>query len=91
MAKRSGHWVRVEFADDRLPTAQHGFDVLTMDDLLGRLAAFDSRKSRVIELRYFGGLSLDETATVLQISRATVDRDWRAARAWLYQQLTDGS
>ncbi len=91
MAKRSGQWVRVEFDDDQLPTTQHGFDVLTMDGLLARLAAFDPRKSRVIELRYFGGLSLDETATVLHISRATVDRDWRAARAWLYQQLTNGS
>src|SRR5262245_55632071 len=91
MAKRSGQWMRVELDDAQLPTTQHGFDVLTMDELLARLAAFDPRKSRVIELRYFGGLSLDETATVLQISRATVDRDWRAARAWLAQQLTDGS
>ena len=91
MAKRSGQWIRVEFEDDQLPITQHGFDVLTIDDLLARLAAFDVRKSRVIELRYFGGLTLDETATVLRVSRATVDREWRTARAWLYQQLTDGS
>jgi RNA polymerase sigma factor (TIGR02999 family) len=90
MAKRSGRWVRVEFDND-LPAAQHGFNVLVIDQLLTRLAGFDARKSRVIELRYFGGLSLDETAQVLQISRATVDREWRTARAWLYQQLTDGS
>lgn len=90
MAKRSGRWVRVEFDND-LPAAQHGFNVLVIDQLLTRLATFDARKSRVIELRYFGGLSLDETAQVLQISRATVDREWRTARAWLYQQLTDGS
>ena len=74
-----------------LPAARRGFDVLAIDELLTRLAAFDARKSRVIELRYFGGLSLEETAQVLQISRATVDREWRTARAWLYQQLTDGS
>jgi RNA polymerase sigma factor (sigma-70 family) len=91
MAKRSGQWVRVDFEDATLPTAQHGFDVLAIDELLIKLAAFDARKSRVIELRYFGGLSLDETAQVLQISRATVDREWRTARAWLHQQLTHAS
>jgi RNA polymerase sigma factor (TIGR02999 family) len=91
MAKRSGHWVRVELEEGHLPTTQHGFDVLVIDGLLTELAAFDARKGRVIELRFFGGLSLDETAQILQISRATVDREWRAARAWLYQQLTDGS
>src|SRR5262245_5868509 len=91
MAKRSGQWLRVELEDAELPTKQHGFDVIAMDDLLTKLAGFDARKSRVIELRYFGGLSLDETAQVLQISRATVDREWRTARAWLYRELTDGS
>src|SRR5262245_52844606 len=91
MAKRSGQWVRVELDDAQLPTTQHGFDVLTMDDLLARLPAFDPPKSRVAELRYVGGLSLDETAAILKISHATVDRDWRAARAWLAQQLIDGS
>jgi RNA polymerase sigma-70 factor (ECF subfamily) len=92
MAKRSGQWIRVEFEDaGPLPTTQHGFDVLVIDDLLTRLAAFDARKSRIIELRYFGGLTLDEAAETMQISRATIDREWRAARAWLYQHLTDGS
>ena len=82
-------------ADDRLMAlryaGQHGFDVLAVDELLTRLAGFDARKSRVIELRYFGGLSLEETAQVLQISRATVYREWRTARTRLHQELTDGA
>ena len=64
------------------------FDVLALDELLVRLAAFDARKSRVVELRYFGGLSLEETACVLDIAPRTVEREWRAARAWLHSQLT---
>ena len=68
-----------------------GFDVLILDTLLDRLAAFDARKSRVVELRYFGGLSLEETAHVLEVSQATIDREWRAARAWLHAELTRGS
>jgi RNA polymerase sigma-70 factor, ECF subfamily len=91
MAKRSGRWLRVEFEDANLPMTPHGLDVLAIDDLLTQLAAFDLRKSRVIELRFFAGLSLDETAAALQISRATVDREWRTARAWLNQQLSNGS
>jgi RNA polymerase sigma factor (TIGR02999 family) len=91
MAKRSGQWLRVDFEDAALPTTQHGFDVLAIDELLIQLAEFDARKCRVIELRYFGGLSLDEAAQVLQISRAIVDREWRTARAWLHQQLTNES
>ena len=82
---------RRQSVDGPLPAGQYRFDVLAIGELLTRLAAFDARKSRVIELRYFGGLSLEETAQVLQVSRATVDREWRTARAWLYQELTDGA
>jgi RNA polymerase sigma factor (sigma-70 family) len=67
------------------------FDVLLLDRLLERLAAFDARKSRVVELRYFGGLTLEEIADVLSVTPRTVDREWRAARAWLHARLTDGS
>jgi RNA polymerase sigma-70 factor, ECF subfamily len=63
-------------------------DVLALDELLMRLAAFDARKSRVVELRYFGGLSLEETARVLDVAPRTVEREWRVARAWLHTQLT---
>jgi len=89
--KRSGHWMRVSFSDLGNAAPDPAFDVLLLDTLLDRLAAFDLRKSRVVELRYFGGLSLEETAHVLDVSPATIDREWRAARAWLHTQLTHGS
>ena len=91
MDKRSGRWMRVSLSDQRIASPDPGFDVLLLDTLLDRLAAFDARKSRVVELRYFGGLSLEDTARVLDVSPATVDREWRAARAWLHTQLTHGS
>jgi RNA polymerase sigma factor (TIGR02999 family) len=90
MQKRSGRWTRISL-DDCAPALDGGFDVLLLDSLLVRLAAFDARKSRVVELRYFGGLSLEEIARVLDVSAATVDREWRAARAWLHAKLTNGS
>jgi RNA polymerase sigma factor (sigma-70 family) len=54
------------------------------------LSAIDPRKGRVVELRYFGGLTVEETAGVLQISPETVERDWKTAKAWLFRELTDG-
>ena len=62
-------------------------DVLALDDALASLAKIDMRKARVVELRYFGGLSVAETAEVLGISRETVARDWRMAKAWLMREL----
>jgi RNA polymerase sigma factor (TIGR02999 family) len=91
MDKRSGRWVRVSLTDLGAAAPDPGFDVLMLDSLLDRLAAFDARKSRVVELRYFGGLSLEETARFLDVSPATIDREWRAARAWLHAQLAHGS
>jgi len=91
MRKRSGQWVRVSLADHAQPEPTADFDVLVLDELLVRLAAFDVRKSRVIELRYFGGLSLEETASVLDVAPRTVEREWRAARAWLHSELTRDS
>jgi RNA polymerase sigma-70 factor, ECF subfamily len=88
MHKRSGQWLRVSLADHGFPGPTADFDVLALDELLVRLAAFDPRKSRVVELRYFGGLSLEETASVLEIAPRTVEREWRVARAWLHSQLT---
>ena len=84
MAKRSGRWARVSFADVAASQPSPGLDVLDLHAALDELAAFDARKSNVAELRYFGGLSLEETGEVLQISIATVEREWQAARAWLY-------
>lgn len=88
MHKRSGQWMRVSVADCAMLGPVPDFDVLALDELLVRLAAFDVRKSRVVELRYFGGLSPEETACVLDIAPRTVEREWRAARAWLHSQLT---
>jgi len=87
MAKRSGRLVRVTLDERLAPMTTPDIDVLALDEALTRLAAFDKRKSDVAELRFFGGLSLDETAHVLGVSIATVERDWQAARAWLYAAL----
>jgi len=62
-------------------------ELVALDEALLQLASIDPRKSRVVELRYFGGLSLEETAEVLSISVMTVRRDWRAAKAWLFLEL----
>ena len=60
---------------------------MALDDALNRLAAFDSRKGQVVELRFFGGLSLEETADILKVSPVTVARDWKLAKVWLYKEL----
>ena len=62
-------------------------DLVALDDALKSLARLDPRQSRVVELRYFGGLSVEETAAVLHVSQGTVHRDWRLARAWLFREL----
>ena len=62
-------------------------DLVALDETLDALAGIDPRKSRVVELRFFGGLSVDETAEVLEVSPQTVMRDWKLAKAWLYQQI----
>jgi RNA polymerase sigma-70 factor, ECF subfamily len=87
MAKRSGQWERVSLADFAAPRQTRDVDLLDLHAALDELAAFDGRKSEVAELRFFGGLSLEETGHVLKISVATVQREWQAARAWLYSRL----
>lgn len=75
--------------DEVLLTAQaRGIEILALDEALETLARIDGRKSRVVELRYFGGLDIEETAEVLGISVGTAKRDWRMARAWLIGELT---
>ena len=66
-------------------------DLIALDDALQALARIDSRKVQVVELRFFGGLSVEETAEVLKVSPVTVMRDWSAARAWLYREISGGS
>jgi RNA polymerase sigma factor (TIGR02999 family) len=82
-AKRGGQAVRVEL--DELPDLNggRGDQLIALDEALDRLAQLDARKARVVELRFFGGLSAAETAAVLSVSEDTVLRDWRFARAWL--------
>jgi len=63
-------------------------DLVALDDALHSLAAFDERKSKVAELRFFGGLSVEETATALKVAPVTVMREWRLAKAWLYRELS---
>ena len=84
--KRGGDALRVPL-DDSLRTSEKGQDLIALDDALHALAKLSERKSRVVELRFFGGLSVAETATVLDISPQTVMRDWKLARAWLRREL----
>ena len=80
--------VRVPLDEVDLPTAAPDADLVAIDDALERLAVEHPRKARVVELRFFGGLSVDETALALDISLRTVHNDWMFARAWLYRELT---
>jgi len=87
--KRGAGWQRVTLIGDKTPKGSRDVDVLALDDALQRLAALDPQQERIVELRYFGGLTLDETAEVIGISTATVKREWAIARAWLRAQLSD--
>ena len=87
MAKRSGRWLRVTLSEAAAQKGGPEAEILDLDAALTRLSTFDSRKSQIAELRFFGGLSLEETGHVLGVSVATVERDWQAARAWLYAAM----
>ena len=89
--KRVGRELRVPLDEVRLVAEPRGIEVLALDKALDALAGMDPRKSRVVELRYFGGLSIEETAEVLGVSIDTAKRDWRMARAWLIAELTGES
>jgi RNA polymerase sigma-70 factor, ECF subfamily len=87
--KRGGGAARVTLMDD-LVLDEPGRDLVALDDALAALATVDERKSRVIELRFFGGLSVEETAAILSVSVDTVMRDWKLAKAWLLRELRSG-
>jgi RNA polymerase sigma-70 factor, ECF subfamily len=89
--KRGGLAARVTFDEGLLVTDEPGHELVALDDALEALAKFDERKSRVIEMRFFGGLSVEETASVLGVSPDTVMRDWRLAKAWLEREMDPGS
>ncbi len=87
-AKRGGADAQqVPLEEAHAMTGERAAELLALDEALEKLAQLDTRKARVVELRYFAGLSLEETADVLEVSVMTVRRDWRAARAWLYKEL----
>ena len=90
-AKRGGNAERVPLDEALLGAQGRGIDIPALDETLESLAKIDGRKARVVELRYFGGLSIEETAGFLGISPETVKRDWRIAKAWLFAALTGTS
>ena len=87
MAKRSGGLTRVTLVEDAARREPREVDVLDLDMALGELSSLDPRKARVAELRFFGGLSVEETADAMDISPATVKRHWAIAKAWLLREL----
>ena len=86
--KRGGDAVKVSLDDAALVTERRSEELLALDDALERLALQDSRKSQIVELRYFGGLTMQETAAFLKLSQRTVEREWRMAKSWLYRALS---
>ncbi len=86
--KRGGKALQVSLDDADLFSVEQAPDLLALDDALKTLAEMDARKSQMIELRFFGGLSVEETAEVLKVSRDTVLRDWRLAKSWLLRELS---
>jgi RNA polymerase sigma factor (TIGR02999 family) len=89
-AKRGGQAQRLSLDEALLIPEERGADLVALDDAMSALAAVDLRKSRVVELRFFGGLSVEETAEVLKVSPETVMRDWRLAKVWLRRELRRG-
>jgi len=89
-AKRGGDARQVTLDEAALISAGRNPDLLALDRALDKLAAIDERKSKIVELRYFGGLSVEETAEVLGLSAITIKREWGRAKAWLYRALTEG-
>jgi RNA polymerase sigma-70 factor, ECF subfamily len=89
--KRGGAAPHVNFDEALMVTAEPDFNLVALDDALSRLALVDARKSKVVELRFFGGLGVKETAEVMKISADTVMRDWKLAKVWLFRELRGGA
>jgi RNA polymerase sigma factor (TIGR02999 family) len=88
--KRGGEFTRVTFDEGLIALRERQVDLLALDEALERLTKFAPRKARVVEMRFFGGLTIDETAVVLGVSTDIVKREWRTAKLWLLQELTEG-
>jgi RNA polymerase sigma factor (TIGR02999 family) len=87
-SKRGGAHLTLLVDEPVEPSSQRELDLVALDDALKALAALDERQSRIIELRFFGGLSIEDTSRLLEISPATVKREWSTARAWLYEEIS---
>lgn len=86
-AKRGGNGMRIPLDEEAVGPNERGVELLAMDDALAALAKIDPRKGKLVELRYFGGLTIEESAGVLGIGRETAKRDWKIAKAWLFAEL----
>ena len=86
-AKRGGSAAHVPLDEAVAAPLEQTAELLALDAALSRLAAFDPRKARIVELKYFGGLTIDETAEVVGVSTPTVEREWRTAKLWLYREI----
>lgn len=89
--KRGGGAENITFNDSLYSPKEQTTDLVRLDDALNQLARIDQRKSQVVELRFFGGLSVEETAEVLKISKETVKRDWSFAKLWLLREMSGGA
>jgi len=89
--KRGGRAPHLSLDEVAVVGGHRSADLVALDDAMNALARFDPRKVQVVELRFFGGLSVEETAEVLKVSPITVMRDWSTAKAWLYRELTGGA
>jgi RNA polymerase sigma factor (TIGR02999 family) len=88
--KRGGQAVQVSLSEVAVMSDQKSADLIALDDALTKLAELDERKARVVELRHFGGLSVEESAEVLEVSTATVNRDFKMAKAWIWREISNG-
>lgn len=86
--KRGGDWLQVSFAEAVMAPQERGADLIALDDALDALAAVDRRKSEIVVMRFFGGLSVGEAAAVLGVSPDTIMRDWQLAKVWLFRELS---
>lgn len=87
-AKRGGATRKIQLDEAMVVSRERAAEVVALDEALNELATFDEPQSRIVELRFFGGLSIEETAEVMDVSPATIKREWRSARAWLYERLS---
>lgn len=85
--KRGGGRHRITLDEDQLNMDNHAEELIELNDLIDKMAEFDERKSQIVEMRFFTGMSIREIAEILDVSTRTVDRDWLKARSWLYKEL----